>query len=411
MDMMIQSHCTITDTHDVDHKRVLSEPMVKGFKEIFKSIQDSSKKGSGNFDEEIDALLMQILSILGINIDIKNFDDKLPILKEFKSHRELELQSSFSMAPEQELTRILQDLLSEFREDGQLSTTNINKFFDTLKAKVPEMETIDLDTFGSSLNEVLQTFTGKESESEKGPDMKNPFASHPKIKPDKVETEENLKIPEEKSLSRKVSKEVSPEKATKEPVVPTVKEVVKNEVNGLLTMVNDVYHVEDVKPMSEDRMATISHPDSSFGDESKIFDQIVDKIELALKGEDQQVSIRLKPEYLGEVIVKVFTDKDRIKAHFFVENMQVKEMLSVHAQDFKNQVQEQGYNFSEISVYDLSESGESASFNQHFQGGSNYHQPKRSKYSFKNNEDGIEEISSKNYFDPWQYESSVDYTV
>lgn len=137
----------------------------------------------------------------------------------------------------------------------------------------------------------------------------------------------------------------------------------------------------------------------------------MDKVHTAIKGDTQQVSIRLKPEHLGDVLIKVYADKDNVKAQLFVENTQVRDMMKVHVHDFRNQIMQQGYNISEISVYKLSEGMEMGAFNHQFNSNSNHNQSKRSGVSFNRQEIDNHEMTVKNYYDQWDNMSSVNYVV
>jgi len=84
-----------------------------------------------------------------------------------------------------------------------------------------------------------------------------------------------------------------------------------------------------------------------------IFDEMVGKVQVAVKGQVREMRIKLKPEHLGEIIVRITADKDEMSAEFFVKNAQVKEALQSSVAEIKSQIQQQGYEISEIKVYDF----------------------------------------------------------
>ncbi|MCG0274586.1 MAG: flagellar hook-length control protein FliK [Thermosediminibacteraceae bacterium] len=84
-----------------------------------------------------------------------------------------------------------------------------------------------------------------------------------------------------------------------------------------------------------------------------IFDEMVEKVQVAVKGQVKEMRIKLKPEHLGEIIVKITADKGEMSAEFFVKNAQIKEALQSSVAEIKSQIQQQGYEINEIKVYDF----------------------------------------------------------
>ena len=134
-------------------------------------------------------------------------------------------------------------------------------------------------------------------------------------------------------------------------------------------------HTQKSTAASTGKAITISTSSSESPD---VFDQLIDKVRFALKGEVQEIKVRLKPEYLGDVMIKVISEKGKLKAELFVGNTHVRSMLKAHAIEFQNQIREQGYNFSEINVYKMDEGFEMGTFD-HRSGGNNSYQGKKSK--------------------------------
>lgn len=140
-----------------------------------------------------------------------------------------------------------------------------------------------------------------------------------------------------------------------------------------------------------------------------IFIQIADKIELTVKGQEHEMNIRLKPDYLGDVMIKVSTEKGRFKAEFYVENPEVRHTLQSYSQDLKGQFLEKGLDFTEISVYHMSDSWQTNSQNHGFTGQNHQGHPKKSRFI---GVDGIaDEALVNSSYNLWDEDSSVNYMI
>ncbi|SHM10635.1 hook-length control protein FliK [Caldanaerovirga acetigignens] len=85
-----------------------------------------------------------------------------------------------------------------------------------------------------------------------------------------------------------------------------------------------------------------------------IFDELVEKVQVAVKeGSMKEIKIKIKPEYLGEMMVRIAQDKGEVKAEFFVKNAIMKELLQSSIQEIKGQMAKQGYELSDIKIYDF----------------------------------------------------------
>lgn len=84
-----------------------------------------------------------------------------------------------------------------------------------------------------------------------------------------------------------------------------------------------------------------------------IFDELVEKVQVAIKGPMREIKIKIKPEHLGEMIVRITQDKGEVSAEFFVKNANLKELLQSSVQEIKAQISKQGYELSDIKIYDF----------------------------------------------------------
>lgn len=84
-----------------------------------------------------------------------------------------------------------------------------------------------------------------------------------------------------------------------------------------------------------------------------IFDQLVEKMQVVIRGPMKEIRIKIKPEHLGEMWVRITQERGELCAEFFVKNAQLKEILQSGIQEIKGQILKQGYEINDIKVYDF----------------------------------------------------------
>lgn len=125
-------------------------------------------------------------------------------------------------------------------------------------------------------------------------------------------------------------------------------------------------------------------------DQNEIIKQINNSIKTSIKTDFSEIKLMLRPDFLGELSLKISTEKGVITAQFLVENQKVKEIIESNFNELKNILNEQGIQVSqlEVSVND-NQNKNSHSFNSF-----NFEQSKSSTRiknivdnAFKENED------------------------
>lgn len=130
----------------------------------------------------------------------------------------------------------------------------------------------------------------------------------------------------------------------------------------------------------------ISVENDTLNETPQILDQTVDKIETMISGHEKQISVRLKPEYLGDMIIKISTNRDEIKAQLFIENGYTKDILQLNAPEIRNHLIQNGINLTDIDFYDMSENAMGwGDFNSNSSyNGSNYARREQTYYKYEN---------------------------
>jgi hypothetical protein len=88
---------------------------------------------------------------------------------------------------------------------------------------------------------------------------------------------------------------------------------------------------------------------------SYLNDQLAQEIKMALatsKGESQtQVQLKLEPEHLGQLTIRLYFNSDEVKAHFYTANYLVKEVLESSMQQLRDSLSQQNLKLNEALVF------------------------------------------------------------
>lgn len=86
--------------------------------------------------------------------------------------------------------------------------------------------------------------------------------------------------------------------------------------------------------------------------QSRIMEQVVETIKMNVKGDDgkTEMLMKLKPESLGNVALKVSIDKGIVMAELQVESQAVKQALESNLQDLRSALQDKGFNVFDLDV-------------------------------------------------------------
>jgi len=87
-------------------------------------------------------------------------------------------------------------------------------------------------------------------------------------------------------------------------------------------------------------------------DPANVIEQIMNQVKLqATGGNFSEIRITLRPESLGDIVLRVMTQNGIVTAMFEAESQRVKEALEADFNSLRDALTEQGIKFSELSVY------------------------------------------------------------
>ncbi|HHW02864.1 MAG TPA: flagellar hook-length control protein FliK [Thermoanaerobacterales bacterium] len=326
-----------------------------------------------------------------------------------------------------DMNRLWEDIVNNFFAEGKLDEKMAVKFFKALKSCLPEIAKADIGSFLEQLKNLLE---------QKAEDFKTAGENKGFIATKSVEVEKTQNFdpaPVEKVKNYKMESEPS----VKQDVKAIEQEAVrgKNQIMDRVSKTQNSYSEELLVQKSHENNSNISFqvlerysggisfessfksidekPETSQGIRlfsGKTLEQIVDKIQLALKDGTSELSLKLKPEHLGNVMVKIFSEGNKLRAELFIENAYIHEALQYHAQELKNQMQQHGYNLTEINIYQTSD-WQGGTYN-----GREYEQNYESRYYRRvryspNDEEQSMEITQLRYYNGLENTVSVNYVV
>ena len=85
-------------------------------------------------------------------------------------------------------------------------------------------------------------------------------------------------------------------------------------------------------------------------DKSDVMKQITSKIKTDYENELNEIKLRLTPEHLGELTIKISLERGILSARALVENTNIKQLLEANMSDLKENLKEQGIKFESIDV-------------------------------------------------------------
>ncbi len=215
---------------------------------------------------------------------------------------------------------------------------------------------------------------------------------------------------EQSSLSEETKQEVSVE-VTEEPSKIEVVDLRKEQKSSDNNLKGDTQFTEVL--VKEDLAKT----DANFEikpvekiNTAEIIDQIVTKVKVVLEDGKSQVEMKLNPEHLGKVGIKLVSENGTLKGTFTVENETVKHAVEQNLINLKAQLEESGIKIEKIEVA-LASTGEEKQFNDKENTERQFNNKKSNKN--KNTYGTIEEIDSLDEIvvDERMEESIVSYSA
>ncbi|MEW6096130.1 MAG: flagellar hook-length control protein FliK, partial [bacterium] len=105
----------------------------------------------------------------------------------------------------------------------------------------------------------------------------------------------------------------------------------------------------NIEPQSPNVEIKPSLPKESIPKE--VLYELIEEAYLHLKKDSSEIHVRLKPEYLGKLELRVIQQNEKITAKFIVENFGLKELIESELDSLKEALLEKGLDLESIEVY------------------------------------------------------------
>ncbi|MBN1467505.1 MAG: flagellar hook-length control protein FliK [Fusobacteriaceae bacterium] len=121
------------------------------------------------------------------------------------------------------------------------------------------------------------------------------------------------------------------------------------EVNGNSTL----SHFQDFqsKLALEENVLKANNYENNLNNYDAVMQQVENGIKINYNNQLKEMKIKLQPEELGEVEVKMTIENNIMKAQFVVENQKVKEILESRFDSLRNALENKGFQGAEINVF------------------------------------------------------------
>ncbi|MCR4430508.1 MAG: flagellar hook-length control protein FliK [Tepidanaerobacteraceae bacterium] len=415
-----------------------------GFEEILRGFGKRFKKDSSACGQDLYSILLQYPTLISL---FQCSDDQAgnESLYAICGYINTQTQVDALLSDDEKIARLWQTLVSSFTSEGKFDGVAAARFYEALKSSLPEISEVDFELFLEQLKnkfnqafnnliiakdeevtenknqESIETGSLEENAMQKDFNFRNSLAKSENsafnngenYRKDMVmakgqETSDNHPDSNRESQTAKLTNSEFETRDMKK----ESDNALKNDYSGFDGFLSEASADSGVgasKSVISDRIQKLSD-ERSLAVEA--LDKIVDKIQMALKDKTSELSLKLKPDYLGNVLIKIISEGEKIRAEIFVENAYVHEAMQYHAQELKNQIQQHGYNLTELNVYQTSDwfagNFSEGGFRQQNTG---YYHFKRAKFNYHYQEKQIEEIMAKSQYDDWQKTGNINYVV
>lgn len=117
----------------------------------------------------------------------------------------------------------------------------------------------------------------------------------------------------------------------------------KNNHNNLILEIIDKAIGINNMETNEQKLQQVDYED--------VFKQIVDKVKINLENFKQEIKIKLKPEILGELLLKMEMEKGSILAKIMVDNYKTKEIIETNLYQLREDMRENGLEIKTFEVF------------------------------------------------------------
>lgn len=340
----------------VDDKKNVKE--LKDFKKVKKTKKEKrepineEEEKIEKLEENIEALLENLSSLISkleentlnledidlgfLNLENTEAEELLNTLEQFLSEESYfsndelvqinEKMGNLSFSLEDEITKIMKSL-KEGPEEllSEEILNNLTSLKNELVQVVNETKTIKEDVLDLNVEDSKEQFLIDESQNE---DLEFNEESSKELSNEDIQ---NIKGIEEKSIEENIVEEM---------------EDVDVEKN-----VSDSYTFETIDRTTNKEAPKIIENPLPQVEEKEIIEQIVNKAKLIVEDNKQEIRIKLKPEILGDLILKMEVVKGSVLAKIMVDNHRTKELIEANLVQLQEDMKENNLEIKTFEVF------------------------------------------------------------
>lgn len=374
------------NTKQVDSKKQENKPEVKNDADIKdesskKTDQTENKKTEETkVEEETDevAATEKKSKIQDKNLEKISFkpEDMVYVTTDFiKAFKELQnLQESGVVITEEKVQELFKDV----------KALDLSEVFESLNEENQRLlqnnqgVTIDVDDLTSEVKNLI--FKLQENQTEEKSDVK-------KIDLDIFKNSQNLDLDEEiKNLKQDINSGLQNTKVVNKIQNNQVEVNLSKEFNNLENEIKEDYSNIQVKITgSHANVNTESRISLDMANQIQNFSKIIDEINVAYRTNKNTINIKLEPETLGELTVRIHSENGVVQASFMVENERARKAIEDQLQELRDTLVQQGVNIANIDVQ-VGQNQEDFNLHKNIMEASRY----SAKLEFNNSDNGEE---------------------
>ncbi|RKD27785.1 hook-length control protein FliK [Caminicella sporogenes DSM 14501] len=391
-----------------------------------KNVSDADKKENKQF-KNVNVLMSALGSIIkNINIsDERNIHEREDAVKAIEK-----LLSQFSLNGEDfNINYILNEIKKYFSDNLNLESIDFEKVksilvdIQQMKDVKSDKETSDLYKLLDELQEILKDNKDNKTDTKNAVQNLKGYQKDESLKNFTVKSANSIKSSNELEEDKNITSNSNDLEESKKIVSDKLKESGENEKTNskklfklgiIRTKSSNISEKHDLSKANE----FINTGNSSIENEKvinavktgqflknnnlelgKIFNQIIENAKTYINDDNSQITIKLKPDFLGNLSMKIIVERGILVAKFDVESQIVKQAIEANLEDLRSALSEKGFEIKEFSV----------SVNQD----SSYNQSTFDRYKGKKAKKVVlnEEQLEKNYMTNQTYLNGLDSTI
>ncbi|MGB9813192.1 MAG: flagellar hook-length control protein FliK [Thermovenabulum sp.] len=382
----------------------------KSFKKLLEIAESQTSNIADKINAQNDSIFWMLLSPFYLNFpiaDLRDFQDFINLnssdiegLEKKTILTPLQLTPFINEDIEEKILPLLNEIISEYKTDKEIDGEKFDKLLELFKLN-DEVKKVGLK---EKLQQVIkkanaEAFTEVDVYKYSKENLENFVKKYVNNPENSLNRNEKFVLTEIQKDSNKVFVSKSNEDK------PIILLPIVNKVEGLKMETIDALEISK-SPLQKDEI-----------ENNKFIEEIAEKIVFLAKDKIKELHIRLKPDYLGEMLIKIVNEGKNLKAQIFVENSNVRKDLEIGLESIKNHIEKQG--FDNVNIELLNVKGEMGFNNDLFnKDRDNFYKAQKQKGSFR-----IEEIKEPSDLDKGMlmnhgkiiysnyYQNSIDYFV